>query len=130
MNRSGWLLFSAVILLIAGVMRILDAIWAFSYSGTPVDNLHGAIFGHSLTAYGTLWLIVGIILVGAGFLVLNPGTLTAEISRWVGVVAAGIAAVTAISWMPYYPIWSLIYIGVGVLVIYGLIAHFDEATTS
>ena len=50
MKRSGWLVFAGVVLIIAGIMRILDAIWAFSYNGTVVDNLHGAIFGHSLTA--------------------------------------------------------------------------------
>jgi hypothetical protein len=28
--------------------------------------------------------------------------------------------------MPYYPIWSLVYIGIAVVVIYGLTPHFDE----
>jgi hypothetical protein len=31
--------------------------------------------------------------------------------------------------MPYYPVWSLIYIGIAVMVIYGLTAHFGEAAT-
>ena len=31
MRRSGWLTFSAVVLIIAGIMRIIDAIWAFGY---------------------------------------------------------------------------------------------------
>jgi hypothetical protein len=29
MGRSGWLTFSAVVLIIAGIMRVIDAIWAF-----------------------------------------------------------------------------------------------------
>jgi hypothetical protein len=33
MNRSGWLTFSAVVLITAGIMRVIDAIWAFSYHG-------------------------------------------------------------------------------------------------
>jgi hypothetical protein len=92
--------------------------------------LHGAIFGRSLTGYAVIWLIVGIILVGAGFLVLKPGSLTAEVSRWVGIVAAAIAGITAITWMPYYPVWSLIYVGAAVLVIYGLVAGFEAVRTS
>jgi hypothetical protein len=127
MKRSGWLTFSGVVLIIAGIMRIFDAIWAFRYNGTVVDNLHDAFFGHSLTTYGWIWLIVGIILVAAGFAVLGPTeTVGAELSRWIGIVAAGIGAVTAITWMPYYPVWSLVYVIVAGMVIYGLAAHFDE----
>jgi hypothetical protein len=120
------LTFSGVVLIIAGIMRVLDAIWAFRYKGTVVDNLHDAIFGHSLTTYGWIWLIVGVILIVAGFLVMGEATLGAEISRWIGVVAAAIGAITAVAWLPYYPVWSLIYVGVAVLVIYGLVGQFGE----
>ena len=125
-KRSGWLTFSGVLLIVAGVMRVFDAIWAFRYNGQVVDNLHDAIFGHSLTAYGWIWLIVGVVLILAGFLVMTPVGLAAQISRWIGVVAAAALAITAISWMPYYPIWSLGYIALAVVVIYGLLAHYGE----
>jgi hypothetical protein len=36
MRRSDWLTFSAVILIIAGILRVIDAIWV--------------LLGHSLTA--------------------------------------------------------------------------------
>lgn len=127
-DRTGWVTFSAVILIVAGIMRILDAVWAFRYNGAVVDDLHQALFGHSLTAYGWIWLIVGAILIAAGFFILNPTTTAAHVSRWVGVVAAAIAAISAVAWLPYYPVWSLVYIGIAVAVIYGLSAHFhDEA---
>ena len=128
MKRSGWLIFSAVVLIVAGVMRIFDAIWAFRYNGTVVDNLHDAFFGHSLTTYGWIWLIVGIILIGSGFLVLNPTpSLSADIARWIGIVAAAIGAITAVTWMPYYPVWAFIYIALAVVGIYGLAAREEEA---
>jgi hypothetical protein len=55
-----------------------------------------------------------------------------QIGRWVGVAAAAIGAISAIWWMPYYPIWSLTYIGLGVVVIYALVAYGvpAEATLS
>jgi hypothetical protein len=130
LKRSGWLTFSGIVLIIAGIMRILDAIWAFRYSGTPIDNLHQAIFGHSLNNYGWLWLIVGIVLIGAGFLVMGAPSTMAEISRWVGIVAAAVGSITAISWMPYYPVWSLVYVAIGIGVIYGLVAHWDEGAAA
>ena len=46
-------------------------------------------------------------------------------SRWIGVVAAGALAITAATWLAYYPVWTLVYIGISVMVIYGLLAHFE-----
>jgi hypothetical protein len=128
LKRSGWITFSGIVLIVAGIMRILDAIWAFRYKGTVVNNLHDAIFGTSLTGYGWLWLIMGIVLIASGFFLVGaPGTMR-EIARWIGIVAAALGAVTAVSWMPYYPVWSLVYVGIGIGVIYGLVAHYDEET--
>jgi hypothetical protein len=126
-KRSGWLTFSAVVLIIAGIMRVLDAIWAFAHNGPVVDNLHNAIFGHSLTTYGWIWFIVGVILIVAGFLIVSPTAgLSAEISRWIGILAAAVGAITAVSWLPYYPVWSFLYVAIAIMVIYGLSAHFDQ----
>jgi hypothetical protein len=124
-KRSGWVTFSAVVLIIAGVMRIFDAIWAFRYKGTVVDGLNQALFGHSLKTYGWVWLVIGIVLIVAGFLVLIPRGIASEVSRWIGIVAAGALAITAATWLAYYPVWTLVYIGISVMVIYGLSAHFE-----
>jgi hypothetical protein len=127
MRRSGWLTFSAVVLIVAGIMRVIDAIWAFGYHGTIPYNLQGALLGHSLKTYGWIWLVIGVILIVAGAAVLGPSDRpSAEVFRWVGIVAAGLAAISAIFVMPYYPVWSLIYIAIAVMVIYGLSAHYRE----
>jgi hypothetical protein len=131
MNRSGWLIFSSVVLIIAGVMRALDAAWAFRYNGALPNNLEGALLGHSLQAYGWVWLVMGIILVAAGTLVRGPTSrVSAEISRWTGIVAASLGAISAVILMPYFPVWSFTYVAIAVMVIYGLSAHFDEKTTA
>jgi len=68
-------------------------------------------------------------LIAAGILVLGPGDQpSAEVSRWIGIIAAALSAITAIFVMPYYPVWSLIYIAIAVMVIYGLSAHYDAQT--
>lgn len=36
---SGWIAFAGIMLIIAGVMRFFDAIWAFSYHGVLPANL-------------------------------------------------------------------------------------------
>jgi hypothetical protein len=116
---SGWIVFASVVLIVAGFMRVFDAIWAFRYNGTLPDNLQDAIFGRSLTTYGWIYVIAAIVLIGAGLLVLRGS----QGARWIGVVAGGLGALAAMPWMPYYPVWSLVYIAIGVLVVYALVAH-------
>jgi len=118
-SGEGWLIFAGVALLIAGVMRIFDAIWAFRYHGVLPSNLEDAIFGHSLATYGWVYLIVGIVVILAGFGVM----VRSQFARWFGIIAAAILGISAIWWMPFYPVWSLTYIGICFFVIYGLAAH-------
>jgi hypothetical protein len=62
---------------------------------------------------------VGILLILCAFAVMSRS----QIGIWAGIVVAAVASISAIWWMPYYPIWSLTYVGLGVLVIYALVAH-------
>jgi hypothetical protein len=118
---GGWLVFAGIALMVAGVMRLFDAIWAWRVNAHSNlhENLEDAIFGRSISTYGWLWLVVAIILFLAGLAVMARN----QIARWVGVFAGALAAISAIWWIPYYPVWSLVYIGIGVLVVYGLVAH-------
>src|SRR5262245_66200749 len=115
---TGWLVFAAVVLVFAGVMRVFDAVWAFRYNGSLPDHLSDSVFGDSLTTYGWIYLIVGAILILAGIGVLYRG----QFSRWIGVIAAAIGGLSAVAWLPYYPFWSMVYILLAVLIMYGLIA--------
>lgn len=116
---GGWLMFAGIVLMAAGIMRFFDAIWAFRYKGAVPEDLQKAIFGSTLSTYGWLWLSVAVILFlcGLGVVVRNP------LSRWVGIAAGVIGTVSAVWWLPYYPIWSLVYVGIGIAVIYALAAH-------
>jgi len=122
----GWLLFAGTVLGITGIMRIFDAIWAFRYDGVVPDGLEGAILGTSLTTYGWVYLVVGLILIAASFAVL----LRSQFARWIGIVAGAILTITAFWWMPYYPVWSLAYVMTGLAVVYGLAAYGGRSSTS
>jgi hypothetical protein len=113
---AGWLFFAGTVLGLAGLMRIIDAIWAFKYNGQLPENLQDGVLGDNLTGYGWTFLIVGIILVVCSFLILTKS----QVARWVGYLAAVILGLTAVTWMPYYPIWSLMYVGIAVLTFYAL----------
>jgi hypothetical protein len=120
---EGWILFAAIVLGVAGVMRLFDAIWAFRYHGALPENLENAIFGASLKTYGWVYLGVAAVLVLCALAVLQRS----QVGRWLGVAAGAVGAISAIWWMPYYPIWSLTYIGIGVAVIYALVVFGGES---
>jgi hypothetical protein len=121
----GWLFFAGTVLGLAGLMRIIDSIWAFSYKGALPENLKDGVLGSNLTTYAWLWLGVGVVLVIASFLVLTRS----QFARWIGLVAAAIGGVSAILWMPYYPVWSLVYVALAVFVFYAL-ARFGGPETA
>jgi len=122
---EGWLIFAATVLGIAGIMRIFDGIWAFRYHGVLPENLEGAIFGTSLKTYGWIDFAVAAVLILCSFGVLARS----GVSRWIGIFAGAVLSISAIWWMPYYPIWSLTYIAVGVMVIYALAAYGGDDPT-
>ena len=64
--------------------KILDALWAFKYDDDVSDEVQTVLFEGDLTAWGWVWLVVGIVLIAAGFAVVSG----AEWARWVGIVAA------------------------------------------
>jgi len=115
----GWLFFAGTILGLAGIMRILDSIWAFRFNGALPDGLKDGVLGDNLTTYAWLWLIVGIIMFVSSFLLLARS----QFARWIGLIAATIGGVSAMTWMPYYPVWSLTYVGIAVLVFFALARH-------
>ncbi len=122
---SGWLFFAGTILGLAGIMRLLDSFWAFRYKGGLPADLHDGLLGSSLKHYAWLWLIVGIILLASSGLIL----IRSQFARWVGFIAATVGAVSAMAWMPYYPIWSMTYVGIAVLTFYALAAHGGREAT-
>ena len=116
---EGWLTFAAVVLIFEGIMRIFDSIWAFRYHGALPENLRNALFGSTLKNYGWWFLIVGIILILAGIAVLSRS----QLARWIGIVAAAIGGLTAVTWLPYYPVWSIIYVVIAIMVFYALTVY-------
>ena len=116
---SGWMFFAGTVLGLAGLMRLLDSIWAFHNKNALPDSLQGGLLGDNLTTYAWVWLIVGVLLIVSSWLLLSRN----QLARWVGFVAAAIGALSAMTWMPYYPIWSLTYVGLSVLTFYALAAH-------
>lgn len=113
----GWLVFSAVLLLIVGTFNVIDGIAAISNAHFFVANAH-YVFG-DLKTWGWVVLCLGALqlLVGAGIFARN------QWARWTGVVVLGLNAIAQLLMMPAYPFWSLSLFAVDIAAIYGLVAY-------
>src|SRR3954462_14775384 len=120
----GWLFFAGTMLGFAGLMRIVDSIWAFRYHGALPAGLQDATLGSNLKNYGWLFMIAGIVLLISSLLVL----VGSQFARWIGLIAATVGGLSAIPWLPYFPVWSLVYIAMAVLVFYALVVHGGRQT--
>jgi len=122
---DGWLYFAGTVMGLAGLMRLVDSLWAFRYNGNLPDGLQDGVLGDNIKTYAWLWLAVGVMFIAASFLILTRN----QLARWIGMIASVVGAVSAMAWMPYYPIWALTYVAIGVLALYGLIAYGGRLST-
>jgi hypothetical protein len=116
---TGWLTLAASLLVISGIFKILDAIWAFKYDDDVPDGLQTIIFDRNLSAWGWIWLPLGILLIVGGFAIVKGK----EWGRWFGVVVLAIAAITNYSWVRFAPFWTLVLEGIYLAAIYGLLVY-------
>jgi hypothetical protein len=121
---TGWLAFASILLIIEGIMRIIDAFWAFKYND-ELQNLQALLFEDNLAAYGWVWLILGVLLIAAGVAILNA----AQWARWFGILAGSVGAIIGISWIYVQPVWALVHITLAVLVIYALVVYAEPEST-
>jgi hypothetical protein len=115
---SGWLMFASIVLVVAGIMRFFDGLWAIR-ADSKVPDLEDQVLGEELSTYGWLYLLVGLILIFAGFAVYQRS----QFARWIGIIAGGILTISATMWLPFAPVWSLVYIFIGMMLIYGLAVY-------
>jgi hypothetical protein len=83
---------------------------------------------NDLKTWSWVVLIVGVVMVLAGFLIFSGNMF----GRIVGVFAASVNAIIQLSYIDHNPFWSFTIIVVDVLIIYGLVAHggrLDEWST-
>ena len=114
----GWTAFAGIMMILGGGWWITAGIVALVndefYVVTP-DYL----FQFDVTTWGWIHVILGVVVMAAGLGVFSG----AVWARTVGVIVPVIAALIAFAWLPWYPIWAVIFIAISVAVIWALTAH-------
>ncbi|MFD7617313.1 hypothetical protein [Streptomyces sp. NPDC059802] len=115
--RLGWTAFAAVLMIFGGLMAISEGIAAIAKSDVFIAT-RNYVFQFSLTGWGWIHLVLGIVIVLAGC-ALFTGAVWARVA---GVVLAGLGALANFLWLPHYPLWSIVLIAIDVFIIWALCA--------
>jgi len=116
---AGWVLFAAIVMITGGFFAILEGLAALLRHGDFYHSVSNYPFGGTVTTWGWVVLIGGIIVLLAGFSVL-AGALWARI---VGITIASLSALANFFFIPFYPVWALTIITLDIFVIWALAAH-------
>jgi hypothetical protein len=121
-EASGWavgfILFAAIMMIMAGVFQALDGLVAL-FNDTFYVTTRNYTFQFDATAWGWIHLILGIVVALAGWGLLSGRTW----ARVVGITVAVLSAIANFLWLPYYPFWALTIIALDVFVIWAIAAH-------
>ena len=117
----GWSAFAGFMMVILGFGWLIMGLVALADESFFVVT-PDYIFKFDVTTWGWIHLILGVIVLVAGF-ALFTGAVWARI---VGSLVAIFAALTAFAWLPWYPVWSIVLIAVSFAVIWALTVHGDD----
>jgi hypothetical protein len=82
------------------------------------------IFQFSTTSWGWIHLSLGVVVLFAG-IGLFSGAVWA---RTVGVILAVISGLVAFAWLPWYPVWAILFVTLSVFTVWALTAHGRDIT--
>ena len=112
---TGLTLFAGLMLVLTGVNQALAGL-----AGIIGDEIYFTVddyvYDLDLTAWGWIHLVVGVVLLVAGFSVVRG-------KDWAKFTAIGLASLSLIAnflFVPYYPIWALTMVALNIAVIWAL----------
>ena len=121
---TGWWVFAAALLLLAGV---LDIIWGIAAIGDAKFFIADQKYIiSSLHTWGWITLILGVLQLLAAFSLASGGTF----GRWFGMFTAGLSAISALLSIPAYPFWSLCIFALAIIILYELAKAPQPGTVS
>jgi hypothetical protein len=121
----GGAIFAAVIMMIVGVFHVIAGLTAVIKDKFFVVTPN-YLLTFNVSGWGWIHLIMGGVLVIAGFFVLS-GRLWA---RAIGILVVALSAIANFLFIPYYPFWALLMIGLDVFVIWSLATYGRRATAT
>lgn len=112
---AGGTVFAGVLLFVDGILGVLKGIAGIA-SDDVYTRINDYVFKFSVTSWGWIHLILGVILILVGLGILKGATW----ARGAGVVLASLNLIANFMWLPYTPVWAIVTIAIDVFVIWAL----------
>jgi len=119
---AGWVVFGGTLLILMGAFQVVQGLVAVFDDGFYLVSPSGLVVDVNYNTWGWAHVVIGLVALLAG-LGLMAGNIVA---RTVCVIVAMVSAIVNMAFVAAYPVWSLMVIGLDVLVIYAIIAHGRE----
>jgi hypothetical protein len=106
---------AAALLVVVGTLSVLQGISAVAEDEVFVAGIE-YIYKFDTTTWGWIHILVGALLLGAGFGLFTGATW----ARIVTIIAASLSILANFLWIPYYPWWSIALIALNIVVIWAV----------
>ncbi|MFG3257265.1 hypothetical protein [Streptomyces sp. NPDC048172] len=120
---SGWLTFAGIIILMIGCSNVISGLAAL-FKDDYYTVSEGRLLVFDFTAWGWIWLVLGILQIAVGVGAVRGSAW----ARATGTALAVVVAVCQLAFLAAFPLWSLVVIGLCVLVIHALVSPPRGAT--
>ena len=117
----GWTTFAAFMMILIGGFHVMAGVIAILSDGFYTVT-RDYVFQFDTTTWGWIHLILGIVVFLAGAALFSG----AVWARTVGVIMAVISAFVGFAWLPWYPVWGVLFIVIAVSVIWALTVHGSD----
>jgi hypothetical protein len=119
----GLIVFAGVLMIMAGGFQAIAGLVALFQNEFYVAT-RNYLLQFDATSWGWIHLLLGLMVLFAGFAVLSGQTW----GRVVGITLAVLSALSNFAFIPYYPFWALAIIALDVFIIWALAVHGRDIT--
>ena len=120
---SGLSIFAGVLMIMAGSFQAIAGLVALFENEFYVAT-RNYVLEFDATTWGWIHLLVGLLVLFAGFAVMQGQVW----GRTIGVILAVLSALTNFAFIPYYPFWAIAIIALDIFIIWALTAHGRDVT--
>jgi hypothetical protein len=118
----GWILFVGVVMIVSGLISLIQGLVALFDDDFYLVAAEKLAIDVNYSAWGWALIAFGALLIGSGYAVMFGYTW----ARFVALIVTFLNALINLTFLAAYPIWSIIAIGLDLIVIYALAVHGGE----
>ena len=115
---TGFIVFAGVMMIMAGGFQALTGLVGVFENEFYVET-RNYLVKFDATTWGWIHLLLGLLVLCAGFAVMSGKTW----GRTIGIILAVLSALTNFAFLPYYPFWAMTIIALDVFIVWSLAAH-------